>query len=319
MIPQHLDFEKPIAELERKIEELRELTASGKVDFSDEIKKVEKKVNKLRTETFSNLTKWQKVLLSRHINRPYTLDYLSLAFTDFIELHGDRNFKDDPAIVGGLAKIEGQPVMVIGQQKGRNTKEKIYRNFGMPHPEGYRKALRLMRMAERFGIPIITFIDTPGAYPGLGAEERGQAEAIAKNLKEMAVLRTPVVSIVIGEGGSGGALAIGVSDKVLVMEYATYSVISPEGCAAILWSDGTKAELAAEALKITADDLMELGVIDGVVTEPVGGAHRDYEGAAQNLKKAILDSFDELKKLSPEELINKRYEKFRRMGTFVEG
>lgn len=319
MIPQHLDFEKPIAELERKIEELRELTASGKVDFSDEIKKVEKKVNKLRTETFSNLTKWQKVLLSRHINRPYTLDYLSLAFTDFIELHGDRNFKDDPAIVGGLAKIEGQPVMVIGQQKGRNTKEKIYRNFGMPHPEGYRKALRLMRMAERFGIPIVTFIDTPGAYPGLGAEERGQAEAIAKNLKEMAVLRTPVVSIVIGEGGSGGALAIGVSDKVLVMEYATYSVISPEGCAAILWSDGTKAELAAEALKITADDLMELGVIDGVVTEPVGGAHRDYEGAAQNMKKAIIDSFEELKKLSPEELTNNRYEKFRRMGTFVEG
>ena len=313
MIPQHLDFEKPIAELERKIEELRELTASGKVDFSEEIKKVEKKVKKLQTETFSNLTKWQTVLLSRHINRPYTLDYLSLAFTDFIELHGDRNFKDDPAIVGGLAKIEGQSVMVIGQQKGRNTKEKIYRNFGMPHPEGYRKALRLMRMAERFSIPIVTFIDTPGA------EERGQAEAIAKNLKEMAVLKTPIVSIVIGEGGSGGALAIGVSDKVLMMEYATYSVISPEGCAAILWSDGTKAELAAEALKITADDLVELGVIDGIVKEPVGGAHRNYEEAALNLKKAIIDSFGGLKKLSPEELTNKRYDKFRKMGTFVEG
>jgi len=319
MIPQHLDFEKPIAELERKIEELRELTASGKVDFSEEIKKVEKKVKKLQTETFSNLTKWQTVLLSRHINRPYTLDYLSLAFTDFIELHGDRNFKDDPAIVGGLAKIEGQSVMVIGQQKGRNTKEKIYRNFGMPHPEGYRKALRLMRMAERFSIPIVTFIDTPGAFPGLGAEERGQAEAIAKNLKEMAVLKTPIVSIVIGEGGSGGALAIGVSDKVLMMEYATYSVISPEGCAAILWSDGTKAELAAEALKITADDLVELGVIDGIVKEPVGGAHRNYEEAALNLKKAIIDSFGGLKKLSPEELTNKRYDKFRKMGTFVEG
>ncbi|MDO8707089.1 acetyl-CoA carboxylase carboxyltransferase subunit alpha [Pseudomonas sp.] len=319
MIPQHLDFEKPIAELERKIEELRELTASGKVDFSEEIKKVEKKVKKLQTETFSNLTKWQKVLLSRHINRPYTLDYLSLAFTDFIELHGDRNFKDDPAIVGGLAKIEDQPVMVIGQQKGRNTKEKIYRNFGMPHPEGYRKALRLMRMAERFGLPIVTFIDTPGAYPGLGAEERGQAEAIAKNLREMAVLKTPIVSIVIGEGGSGGALAIGVSDKVLMMEYATYSVISPEGCAAILWSDGTKAELAAEALKITADDLVELGVIDGVVKEPVGGAHRNYDMAAANLKKAILDSFDELKKLSPDELTDKRYDKFRKMGMFIEG
>lgn len=318
MIPQHLDFEKPIAELERKIEELRELTVSGKVDFTEEIKKVEKKVKKLQTETFSNLTKWQKVLLSRHINRPYTLDYTGLVFTDFIELHGDRNFKDDPAIVGGLAKIEGQPVMVIGQQKGRNTKEKIYRNFGMPHPEGYRKALRLMRMAERFNLPVVTFIDTPGAFPGLGAEERGQAEAIAKNLKEMAVLRTPIVSIVIGEGGSGGALAIGVSDKVLMMEYATYSVISPEGCAAILWSDGTKAELAAEALKITADDLIELGVVDGVVKEPVGGAHRDYDMAAANLKKAILDSFEELKKLSPEELTNKRYDKFRKMGAFVE-
>lgn len=319
MILQHLDFEKPIAELERKMGELRELTASGKVDFTEEIRKLDKKVKKLQTETFSNLTKWQKVLLSRHINRPYILDYIPLVFTDFIELHGDRNFKDDPAIVGGLAKIDGMPVMVIGQQKGRNTKEKIYRNFGMPHPEGYRKALRLMRMAERFNIPIVTFIDTPGAYPGLGAEERGQAEAIAKNLKEMAVLKTPIVSIVIGEGGSGGALAIGVSDRVLMMKYATYSVISPEGCAAILWSDGTKAELAAEALKITADDLVELGVIDGIVKEPVGGAHRDYDGAALNLKKAITDSFEELKKLSTKELTDKRYEKFRKMGTFIEG
>jgi acetyl-CoA carboxylase carboxyl transferase subunit alpha len=319
MILQHLDFEKPIAELERKMEEFKELTASGKVDFTEEIRKLDKKVKKLQTETFSNLTKWQKVLLSRHINRPYTLDYIPLVFSDFTELHGDRNFKDDPAIVGGLAKIDGMPVMVMGQQKGRNTKEKIYRNFGMPHPEGYRKALRLMRMAERFNIPIVTFIDTPGAYPGLGAEERGQAEAIAKNLKEMAVLKTPIVSIVIGEGGSGGALAIGVSDRVLMMEYATYSVISPEGCAAILWSDGTKAELAAEALKITADDLVELGVIDGVVKEPVGGAHRSLEGAAQNLKKTILDSFVELKKLSIEELTNKRYDKFRKMGMFVEG
>lgn len=319
MILQHLDFEKPIAELERKMEELREFTVSGKIDFTEEIRKLDKKVKKLQTETFSNLTKWQKVLLSRHINRPYTLDYIPLVFTDFTELHGDRNFKDDPAIVGGLAKIDGMPVMVMGQQKGRNTKEKLYRNFGMPHPEGYRKALRLMRMAERFNVPIVTFIDTPGAYPGLGAEERGQAEAIAKNLKEMAVLKTPIVSIVIGEGGSGGALAIGVSDRVLMMEYATYSVISPEGCAAILWSDGTKAELAAEALKITADDLVELGVIDGVVKEPVGGAHRSHEGAAQNLKKAILDSFGELKKLSTEELTNKRYDKFRKMGMFVEG
>ncbi|MBM2837626.1 MAG: acetyl-CoA carboxylase carboxyltransferase subunit alpha [Deltaproteobacteria bacterium] len=319
MILQHLDFEKPIAELERKMEELRELTVSGKIDFTEEIRKLDKKVKKLQTETFSNLTKWQKVLLSRHINRPYTLDYIPFVFTDFIELHGDRNFKDDPAIVGGLAKIDGMPVMVMGQQKGRNTKEKIYRNFGMPHPEGYRKALRLMRMAERFNIQLVTFIDTPGAYPGLGAEERGQAEAIAKNLKEMAVLKTPIVSIVIGEGGSGGALAIGVSDRVLMMEYATYSVISPEGCAAILWNDGTKAELAAEALKLTADDLVELGVIDGIVKEPVGGAHRSHEGAAQNLKKAILDSFVELKKLSTEELTDKRYNKFRKMGTYVEG
>ena len=319
MIPQHLDFEKPVAELERKIDELRELTASGKVDFKEDIKKLEKKAGKLQAETFSHLTKWQKVLLSRHINRPYTLDYIGLIFTDFIELHGDRNFKDDPAVVGGVAKIDGQPVMFIGQQKGRNTKEKIYRNFGMPHPEGYRKALRLMRMAERFNLPIVTFIDTPGAYPGLGAEERGQAEAIAKNLREMTVLKTPIVSIVIGEGGSGGALAIGVSDRVLMMEYATYSVISPEGCAAILWSDGTKAELAAEALKITADDLIELGVVDGVVKEPVGGAHRDFEEAAANLKKAIMDSFDELKRLSSKELTDKRYQKFRKMGAFVEG
>src|SRR3989304_2468842 len=283
MILQHLDFEKPIAELERKMEEFKELTANGKFDFTEEKRKLDKKVKKLQTETFSNLTKWQKVLLSRHINRPYTLDYIPLVFTDFIELHGDRNFKDDPAIVGGLAKIDGMPVMVMGQQKGRNTKEKIYRNFGMPHPEGYRKALRLMRLAERFNIPIVTFIDTPGAYPGLGAEERGQAEGIAKNLKELGALKTPIVSIVIGEGGSGGALAIGVSDRVLMMEYATYSVISPEGCAAILWSDGTKAELAAEALKITTDDLMELGVVDGGVRGTVAPIYSNAPPSAPPL------------------------------------
>jgi acetyl-CoA carboxylase carboxyl transferase subunit alpha len=312
-----LDFEKPLVELEQKIRELRDYSTDS-VDFSSEIKKLEKKAEKLRDEIFSNLTRWQRTQLARHQNRPYTLDYIRHVFSDWFEVHGDRNFRDDPALVCGFARLDGEPCVVIGHQKGRDTKEKVYRNFGMPNPEGYRKALRVMQMAEQFRLPIFTFVDTPGAFPGIGAEERGQAEAIARNLREMAALSVPVVVTVTGEGGSGGALAIAVGNRVLMMQYSVYAVISPEGCAAILWSDGTRGPQAAEALKLTAQDISELGtVIDEVIPEPPGGAHNDHVAAAAQVKKVLKKHLAELRKLSPEELVEQRYRKFRAM-TVVE-
>ncbi|BCA80144.1 acetyl-coenzyme A carboxylase carboxyltransferase subunit alpha [Desulfuromonas sp. AOP6] len=314
----YLDFEKPLVDLEQKIRELRDYS-TDKVDFSGDLKKLEKKAQKLREEIFSNLTRWQRTQLARHINRPFTLDYVQHIFTDWFEVHGDRNFRDDPALVCGFARFEGQPCAVIGHQKGRDTKEKVYRNFGMPNPEGYRKALRVMQMAEQFGLPIFTFVDTPGAFPGIGAEERGQAEAIARNLREMAALTVPVIVTITGEGGSGGALAIAVGNRVLMMEYSVYAVISPEGCAAILWNDGTKGPQAAEALKLTATDIAELGcVIDDVVEEPVGGGHNDHKATAENLKKYLKKHLDELNQLSPEELVEQRYQKFRAMSRVAE-
>jgi acetyl-CoA carboxylase carboxyl transferase subunit alpha len=313
----YLEFEKPIAELEEKLRELQEFSTDT-VDLKSEIGRLEKKVEKMREDIFSNLTRWQTVQLARHINRPFTTDYIRLIFTDFIELHGDRKFADDHAIVAGLARLDGHPVMVIGHQKGRDTKEKVFRNFGMPNPEGYRKALRLMEMAERFHLPIITFVDTPGAFPGIGAEERGQAEAIARNLLEMSRIHSPIVVVVTGEGGSGGALAIAVGDRILMLEHSIYSVISPEGCAAILWSDGTKGEVAAEALKPTARDLKELGVIDEIVSEPPGGAHRNHEATARNVHEAIARNLRELKDLPMGKLLAGRYDKFRAMGRFTE-
>lgn len=306
----YMEFEKPIAELEKKIEELRALGAG---DLSTEIDALENKVEEKRQEIFNNLTRWQKAQVARHINRPFTLDYIQHLFTDFNELHGDRNFGDDHAIVGGLARFEGQPVMVVGHQKGRDTKEKVFRNFGMPNPEGYRKALRLFQMAEQFNLPIITFVDTPGAYPGIGAEERGQAEAIARNLREMASLTVPIIVCITGEGGSGGALAVAVGNRVLMLEHSVYAVISPEGCAAILWSDGTKGQQAAEALKPTAQDIIELGVIDEIIHEPVGGAHRDHEATAQAMGSAIRRHLSELKEMTPDQLVEDRYQKFRAM------
>jgi acetyl-CoA carboxylase carboxyl transferase subunit alpha len=306
----YMDFEKPIAELEKKLEELRTLGAG---EFVKEISAMEKRVEEKRQDIFSNLTRWQKAQVARHVNRPFTLDYIRHLFTDFNELHGDRNFGDDHAIVGGLARFDGQPVMVVGHQKGRDTKEKVFRNFGMPNPEGYRKALRLFRMAEQFGLPIITFVDTPGAYPGIGAEERGQAEAIARNLREMAELKVPVIVCVTGEGGSGGALAIAVGNRVLMLEHSIYAVISPEGCAAILWSDGTKGAQAAEALKPSAQDIIDLGVIDEIIHEPVGGAHHDHEATAQAIGSAIRSHLSELQEMTPEELVEDRYQKFRAM------
>jgi acetyl-CoA carboxylase carboxyl transferase subunit alpha len=313
----YLDFEKPIVELECKIREIMELS-SDTVNLKGEIDRLEKKARKAREEIFSNLTRWQTVQVARHINRPFTLDYIKLMFTDFIELHGDRAFADDHAIVGGPARLDGEPVMVIGHQKGRDTKEKVFRNFGMPNPEGYRKALRLMEMAERFSMPVITFVDTPGAFPGIGAEERGQAEAIARNLREMSHLRVPIIVVVTGEGGSGGALAIAVGDRILMLQHSIYSVISPEGCAAILWSDGTKGEMAAEALKPTARDLKELGVIDEIVAEPPGGAHRAYEETAANVREAVTRNLRELRKIPLDQLLESRYDKFRRMSRFIE-
>jgi acetyl-CoA carboxylase carboxyl transferase subunit alpha len=313
----YLDFEKPLAELDKKIQELLSFSTGG-IDLSAEVAKLEKKSEKMREEMFSNLTRWQTAQVARHINRPFTLDYLNLIFTDFVELHGDRNFGDDHAIVGGLAKLDGEPVMVVGHQKGRDTKEKVFRNFGMPNPEGYRKALRLMEMAERFKLPIVTFVDTPGAFPGIGAEERGQAEAIARNLREMSRLSVPIVVVITGEGGSGGALAIAVGDRVLMLQHSVYAVISPEGCAAILWSDGTKGAQAAEALKLTAKDIKELEVIDEIVPEPAGGAHRDHEAAAAALHKVLARNLAELKAIPAEELIEQRYQKFRKMSRFVE-
>lgn len=316
---QYFDFEKPVEELERRIAELKAYSDARDPEVWAEIARLERKLIKVKAEVYGDLTRWQRTLLSRHLQRPYTLDYVRLIFTDFLELHGDRNFRDDPAIAGGPARFNGEPVLVIGHQKGRTTQEKLFRNFGMPHPEGYRKALRLMQMAEKFSRPVVTFIDTPGAYPGIEAEERGQAVAIATNLKVMARLRVPLVSFVIGEGGSGGALALGVADRVFMLENSVYSVISPEGCAAILWRDSGKSEQAAEALKLTAEDALKHGVIDGIIKEPLGGAHRDYEEVAENLAKALKDCLEELAQFSTEELVLQRYNKFRKMGRFLAG
>jgi acetyl-CoA carboxylase carboxyl transferase subunit alpha len=313
-----LEFEQPIADLQAKIDELRRVGFDNEINISEEITKLEEKSRKLTEQVFSDLNAWQISQLSRHPQRLYTLDYIDLVFDDFKELHGDRTFADDPAIVGGIAKIDGIPVMVIGHQKGRDTKEKIHRNFGMPRPEGYRKALRLMKLAERFKLPIVSLIDTPGAYPGINAEERGQSEAIARNLFEMATLKTPIVCTVIGEGGSGGALAIGVGDRLLMLEYSTYSVISPEGCASILWKSADKAELAAEAMGITSDRLKDLGLIDDVVPEPLGGCHRDKERTAENLKVALKRHLSELQQVSHEKLLSDRHQKLMSYGVFEE-
>lgn len=309
-----LDFEKPILELERKIAELKNFTSDKKIDLSSEIKKLEDKLDKLKHETFNNLTPWQRVQIARHPQRPYTLDYVNFIATDFIELHGDRHFSDDKAMIAGLAKIDNQKVLIIGQQKGRDTKENLMRNFGSAHPEGYRKAMRLMELAGKIGLPIVSFIDTPGAYPGVGAEERGQAEAIAYNLREMMKIPVPIIVFVIGEGGSGGALGIGIGDRICVLENAYYSVISPEGCAAILWKNRAKAPEAAMALKLTAKDLLKLGLIDEVIDEPTGGAHRDPEKTASNVKEAIKKYLKELKGVGKEDLLRARYDKFRKMG-----
>lgn len=316
MPQEYLDFEKPIAELEKKIEELTLFTSNGGIDLEEEILKLQKKSDQLLTEIYSRLTPWQKVQISRHANRPYTLDYIEAMLTDFIEIHGDRGFADDPAIVCGIAKLDGMPVVVIGHQKGRTIKERVIRNFGQANPEGYRKALRLMRFAERFNRPIITFIDTQGAAPGIGAEERGQGESIARNLAVMSTLAVPIISAVIGEGGSGGALALGVADRVLMLEHATYSVISPEGCAAILWDNSSKASEAAELLKITAPDLFQMKVIDEVVEEPIGGAHRDPRRAAELLKDAIIRNLMDIKNIPAQEIVRLRYEKYRKLGLF---
>jgi acetyl-CoA carboxylase carboxyl transferase subunit alpha len=310
----HLDFEKAIAEVEDQIGHLRTLARERGLDVSNELRSLERKLHDLKTDTFRNLSPIDRVLVARHPRRPYTLDYLELVFSDFIELAGDRQFRDDASIVGGWARLEGESVMVIGQQKGRDMKENLRRNFGMPHPEGYRKALRLMKLAEKFGRPVVTLIDTPGAYPGIGAEERGQGEAIARNLREMAGLRVPAVALVIGEGGSGGALAIGVADRVLMLENSVYSVISPEGCAAILWKSGSEREKAAAAMKMTAADLHSLKVIDEVLPEPTVGAHSDWEMTARTVKDALQRHLTELRALSVEELRRSRWEKFLAMG-----
>jgi acetyl-CoA carboxylase carboxyl transferase subunit alpha len=313
-----LDFEQPIAELEAKIEELRKVEFDNEINISDTLKQLEEKSEQLTESIFAKLSDWQISQLSRHPRRPYTLDYINHMFTDFHELHGDRAFADDSAIVCGLAKLEGQPVMIIGHQKGRDTKEKVYRNFGMPRPEGYRKALRMMKMAERFHIPIICLIDTPGAYPGIGAEERGQSEAIATNLFEMSKLRTPMICTVIGEGGSGGALAIGVGDRLIMLEYSTYSVISPEGCASILWKSADKSKLAAEAMGITSDRVREQGFLDEVVREPLGGGHRNHHKIALNLRKTLIKFLDELNKEDLEQMLEKRFQRIMDYGSFSE-
>jgi len=313
-----LEFEQPIAELEAKIEELRFVGDESAISITDEIERLQAKSRTLTENIFSNLTAWQVAQLARHPQRPYTLDYIQRIFTDFEELKGDRAFADDPAIVCGVARLDGKPVAIIGEQKGRDTKEKIRRNFGMPRPEGYRKALRIMKLAERFRLPIFTFIDTPGAYPGVGAEERGQSEAIARNLFEMATLKTPIVCTVIGEGGSGGALAIGVGDRVLMLQYSIYSVISPEGCASILWKSADKASDAAEAMGITAERIKSLGLIDVVLKEPLGGAHRDMDATAASVKKALLDNLGRLERMSVDELLEARYKRFMSFGSFKE-
>jgi acetyl-CoA carboxylase carboxyl transferase subunit alpha len=313
-----LDFEQPIAELEGKIEELRYVQDDSALDISDEIERLNGKSQSLTKDIYAKLGAWQVSQVSRHPQRPYTLDYLQGMFTDVEELHGDRAFSDDPAIVGALARFNGEPVMVIGHQKGRDTKEKIYRNFGMPRPEGYRKALRLFRMAEKFQLPIITLIDTPGAYPGIGAEERGQSEAIARNLFVMAELRTPIVAVIIGEGGSGGALALGVADEMLMLQYSTYSVISPEGCASILWKSADKAPEAAETLAITANRLKTFGLVDRIINEPLGGAHRDPEAMMQSLSKALTESLRKFQGKSMDEILKERYERLMSYGKFKE-
>lgn len=320
----YLEFEKPIEELELKIEELKLLSGRKDMDIASAVKKLEKKAKELRSEIFSSLTPWQKTLLARHPDRPYTLDYINLLSEDFIELHGDRRFADDPAIVGGFATINGVSIMLIGHQKGRGTKERIYRNFGQPQPEGYRKALRLMKLAERFKKPIVTFIDTPGAYPGIGAEERGQSEAIATNLMELSRIRTPITSIVIGEGGSGGALALGVADRIYMLEHSVYSVISPEGCAAILWKkngeiDSKEFSKAADALRLTAQDLIGFRIIDAIIPEPLGGAHRDPGAVAKNILETIVKSVEELSAKTPGKLVEERYKRLRKIGSFGAG
>ncbi|AVX19877.1 acetyl-CoA carboxylase carboxyltransferase subunit alpha [Carboxydocella sporoproducens DSM 16521] len=314
-----LEFEKPLLELENKIAELRKFSQEKGIDLSREIATMEEKARQLSQEIYTNLTPWQKVQIARHPQRPTTLDYINLIFDDFIELHGDRNFADDAALVGGIALLEGRPVTVLGHQKGRDTRENIARNFGMPHPEGYRKAIRLMEQAQRFKRPIITFIDTPGAFCGIGAEERGQGEAIARALYAMAGLSVPLLAVVIGEGGSGGALALGLGNKVYMLEYSVYSVISPEGFAAILWKDGSQAPRAAETMKLTAQDLLQLGVIDGIIPEPLAGAHRDHEFTASKVKEQLLQGLQELAGQTGEQLMEQRYQRFRRIGSFQEG
>ncbi len=313
-----LEFEKPLRELEKQLITLNQVSQESKVDVTSEIEAIEAKIEKMKKEIYSNLTAWQRVQLSRHPKRPYSLDYIDLIFSDFEELHGDRRFREDAAIVGGPAFLDGEPVMVLGQQKGRNTRENLKRNFGCPHPEGYRKAMRLMEMAEKFGMPVVTFVDTPGAYPGIGAEERHVAEAIAVNIRDMSALKVPIVTIVIGEGGSGGALGMAVADEVMILENGYYSVISPEGCAAILWKDRAAAPKAAEALKFSPEYLEKFGVVDRIIAEPMGGAHRDYEAAAKTLKEAIVDSLGKLKKKSTKKLLEDRYTKFRNLGEFAE-
>ncbi|MDT3671359.1 MAG: acetyl-CoA carboxylase carboxyltransferase subunit alpha [Aromatoleum sp.] len=313
-----LDFEQPVADLEAKIEKLRFVQDDSAVDISEEISKLESKSQALTKDLYGKLTPWQIAQVARHPQRPYTLDYARLIFTDFVELHGDRAYADDQAIVGGMARFNGQSCVVIGHQKGRDTKEKILRNFGMPRPEGYRKALRLMRLAEKFGLPVFTFVDTPGAYPGIGAEERGQSEAIGHNLYVMAELKVPIISTIIGEGGSGGALAIAVGDQVMMLQYSTYSVISPEGCASILWKSAEKAPEAAETMGITAARLKSLGLIDKVVNEPLGGAHRDHRTTGQNLKRALQDALRQVSDLSSAELVEKRFERLMSYGRYKE-
>jgi acetyl-CoA carboxylase carboxyl transferase subunit alpha len=318
MKSQILDFEKPLVELEQKLEELQRHLHGKDIDLDPEVRMIQEKIEETRKETYANLTAWQRVQMARHTARPFFLDYVELAFTDFLELKGDRLFGDDASMPAGLARIDGIECLLIGQQKGRDVKENLHRNFGSPHPEGYRKALRLMRLGEKFKRPIVTLIDTPGAYPGIGAEERHIAESIAVNLREMMILKTPIVAVVIGEGGSGGALGIGVADRVLMLENAYYSVISPEGCAAILWKHRKHAPEAAEALKLNASELLKLGVIDGVVPEPLGGAHRDPAETGKNLKEAILAALHELEKIPVDKLVQRRYNKFRQMGRFQE-
>jgi len=313
-----LDFEKPLQELDRQIEDLQRLGEERQIDVTEETRLLQTRLDTLRSEIYRALTPMQRVQVARHPRRPYTLDYLSTIFTDFIELHGDRQFRDDPAIVGGWARLAGLSVMVIGHQKGRDTKENLKRNFGMAHPEGYRKALRLMKMAAKFDAPVITLIDTPGAYPGLGAEERGQSEALARNILEMAALPTPIVAVVIGEGGSGGALALGTADRILMFENSVYSVISPEGCAAILWKDSSQRERAADALRLTAQDLLQSKLIDEVLEEPMGGAHLDPDAAGETLREALIRHVNELRKVRSEKLVRRRAEKFAAMGAYTE-